>query len=93
MEEILPYVERLGDLGFALHCFETYAHALHELGRPIHSLLIHEGVLRHATELGEMALVERVRIETSPSFVMEDDPAVAHGLNTAGFDDALRRGS
>ena len=68
MEEILPDVERLGDLRFALHCFETYAHALHELGRPIHSLLIHEGVLRHATELAEMALVERVEDSTSPSF-------------------------
>ena len=92
IEEILPEVERLGDLRFALHCFETYAHALHELGRPIHSLLIHEGVLRHAMELGEMALVERVRINLAV-LRMEDDPAVAHELNTAGFDDALRRGS
>ena len=92
MEEMLPDVERLGDLRFALHCFETYAHALHELGRPIHSLLIHEGVLRHAMELGEMALVERVKINLAV-LRMEDDPAVAHELNTAGFDDALRRGS
>jgi hypothetical protein len=92
MEEVLPAMEGLGDVRFALHSYESYAHALHEIGRPIHSRLIHEGVLRGARELGELSLIERVQINLAV-LVMEDDPRSSVDLSVEGFDDAIRRGS
>src|SRR6185436_10305223 len=59
---------------------------------PIHSLLIHDGVLRHATALGEQALIERVRINIGV-LLMEDDPKAGAAVGNEGLEDAMRRGS
>jgi class 3 adenylate cyclase/tetratricopeptide (TPR) repeat protein len=92
LEEILPSIEALGDLRFALNCYETYAHAIHETGQSIHSLLLHEGVLRHARILEDTALIERVRVNLGV-LLMEDDPIASAAVGNEALDELVRRGS